>query len=585
MAWMKKLMLGFRCLAVLVALTWLGAGVCRAEVTPDAVHAPELTRVHIDVAREIATVPDGLYAAGYDGWGDLVDPRAVGFLQDVGLRYLRIPVPLDQICGDRPGAPLHLDCTEPRDMGLGFSERIRRTQANGWTPLLVVTIHAAVPQGLPRLVKGESNDANGEAWIHYNLDGTRAAGDIGDQLDAVATEVGRIAQGLAAQGLTGMLWETMYEMGSPMPMVEIHHAVASQIRRADPSARIMGPASWADGDALEHFLRPYLAKYGPDLLDDISVHWYASCDRHVLALPAIDAAHPEATVLTMADREPLTYIMEQAPRYGDWCRQLRQALDDPALNPGGKRIGIVFSEFDADAYSPYGVNPANEDWPRYRRDADCYLNLNYFGGTWYAATLCSMAASGAIDIAFKYNTRQYFGILNNAVGSGQYYRPPLWFAMRLLQTEGGLVPGAVMRTTETSGPADRAMAHLEAGHDAPWVSAFAVGGGEDLRVILVNRSFESRPVALSIAGMDAGAGAWSAGRTLFSEDRVAQFIGPKPGSKVEGDFESAPDDSTGFKSLEQVESLPLVAEDGRLGLSVECPAISVTVLKIRRAGQ
>lgn len=579
MAWMKRTQGFRRYLMGMVLLAGLTAG-CRA-AEPD----PNLTTVRVDTTRAIATVPDGLYAAGYDGWGDLVDASAVGFLNEVGIRYLRLPVPLEQICSEQPGGPLDLDCTEPRDMGLGFADRIRTARANGWTPLLVITIHGTVPQWLPKWVKGESNDSGGEAWTHYNVDGTRAADGLGDQLEAVAAEVGRIAGGLADQGLDGMLWETMYEMGSPMPMVEIHHAVAAQIRQADASAKLMGPASWADGDALNNFLRPYLTKYGADLLDYVSVHWYASCDRHVLGLPTVDTENPESTVITMADREPLTYIMEQAPRYGDWGRQLRGALDDPALNPGGKRIGVVFSEFDADAYSPYLINPINEDWPEYRRDTDCYLNLNYFGGTWYAATLGAMAASGVVDIAFKYNTRQYFGILNNAVSSGEYYRPPLWFAMRLLQGPGGLTPGAVLRATEVSGPTDQAVAHLETEANAPWVSAFALGGGEDLRVILVNRSFETRPVALRIEGLKAGNGAgvesWVAGRYVFSEDRVARFIGRQPGTNGEGDFEAAPDDSANFKSLERVDRLPLALGEAGASLALECPAISITVLKIQ----
>ena len=195
------------------------------------------------------------------------------------------------------------------------------------------------------------------------------------------------------------MWETIYEIGHTMPMPHIHFAAARGIRSSDPSARLIGPATWPGWTVEERFVKPYLTTYGPDLLDFVSVHWYADNEHGLWAAPGWKERKGP---VTMSDSLYLDYLMETAPKYAPWCRSLRALLDDPKLNPQGKRIGVAYSEFDALAASPYMANPPNSDWPVYRADADCYLNTNYFGGVWCASVLCNLAASGCIDMALKF---------------------------------------------------------------------------------------------------------------------------------------------------------------------------------------
>ena len=62
------------------------------------------------------------------------------------------------------------------------------------------------------------------------------------------------------------MWETIYEIGHTMPMPRIHFAAARGIRSSDPSARLIGPATWPGWTVEERFVKPYLTTYGPDLL-------------------------------------------------------------------------------------------------------------------------------------------------------------------------------------------------------------------------------------------------------------------------------------------------------------------------------
>lgn len=522
---------------------------------------PDITRVSVDSSRAAATVPDGLYGVGYDGWGDITSPQAVEHLKAVGVRYCRIDANLGELCGSAAGE-LNLDYTTPRDGGLGFSSRVQRIVQNGWVPIVALSTSFA----LPRWFHGDATDAAGKPWTAYNLDGSPARESLSDQYAALERVTRELTEGLARRGLRGLHWETIYEIGHTMPMAQIHYYAARGIREADAGAKLMGPATWPGWTVSERFYRPFAREYGVDLLDFVTVHWYASNEHGLWDL----GYKPGEDIITMADRAYLECLMETAPRLAQWCRELRVLLCDRELNPTGKRIGIVYTEYDANAQSPYGRNPENPDWPRYRADADCYVNTNWFGGVWCASVLCNLAACEALDISCKFNTRQYYGLIDNAPDGG-FFRQPVWFAWKLLQDVAGLVPGASLLTTEVSGPTDQAEQHLKR-QSTPWVEAYAVKAADGLRLVLINRSLDPQGVQLSLAAAQAGP---RLRRYLYSEERLARFIGPAPGSKTEGAFQGAPDDSANLQVLSPLDEL--VLSDGRAGLT--CPPVSITILR------
>jgi hypothetical protein len=527
------------------------------------------TQVDVDAGRVIATVPAGLYGAGYDGWGDITDPSDVAHLQAIGIRTCRMDVNLRELCGERFG-DWQWEYATPRDLGQGFVSRVKQIIANGWTPILALTTSHA----LPRWFAGDPTDSAGHPWFSSNLDGSPAGDEASSDQWAELTRVTQeIAAGLAARGLTGLTWETIYEIGHTMPMARIHYQAALGIRQADPTARLMGPATWPGWTVEERFVKPYLSTYGPDLLDYVSVHWYADNEHGLWAAPGWQERQGP---VTLGDEVFTTYLMETVPKYAPWCHSLRALLDDPALNPTGKRIGVCYSEFDALATSPYQHNPPNPDWPTYRAASDCYLNTDAFGGVWSSAVLCSLAASGNLDIVCKFTTRSFYGLTENAPGGG-FYRQPIWFAWKLLQQEGGLVPGARMLRSTVQGPLDNAAAHLQ-GTDSPWVSAYAVGPATAPRIILINRSRQAQPTRVSVRGLG-GDAPLQFRRYLYDATRTARFIGPAPGSATEGTFEGVPDDSANLRSLEPTEvfSVPVTAGSASLP-ALSLPPLSLTVL-------
>lgn len=529
-----------------------------------------LTVVRVDASRVVATVPAGLYGAGYDGWGDITNPESVAHLQGIGLTYCRIAVNLQEVCGERLG-DWQWEATSARDMGLGFVSRVKRIRELGWTPILALTTTHA----LPRWFKGDATDAHENPWYRRNLDGSEAAEGQSDQWAELTRVMRGLAAGLAERGLTGLIWESAYESGHTLPMAETHYAVGRGIREADPTAKLMGPATWPGWTVEERFVKPYLSKYGPDLLDYASVHWYADNEHGLWEAPGWKARRRP---VTMADSLFLQYLMETTPKYGRWCQSLRKLLDDPQLNPQGKRIGIAYTEFDALAESPFGRNPENPDWPAYRADADCYLNTNHFGGVWCASTLCHLAASGCADIVCKFNTRQFYGLVDNAPDGG-YLRQPVWFAWKLLRDVAGMKPGAELLAASCSGPCDSAAAHV-GGEDTPWVEAFAVRAGGRITIVLINRSLESQRAEIEVAGSPAWARARSGPRYVFDEHRVARFIGRKPGTTGEGAFEGLPGDAPSEWCLQPLTGQDGWAKEASGRLSVRCPAVSMTVLTL-----
>ena len=527
------------------------------------------TRITTGDGHPTFRVPDGLYSVGYNGWRDITDAEAIRELQDVRVRFCRIDVDLKLLCGDRLG-DFRWNYTTPRDREQGFVARVQQIIANGWTPILALS----TSHSLPAWFKGDPTDAKSTPWTKLNLDGSPAADEKSDQYAQIEQITQAIAAGLAARGLKGLYWETIYEIGHTMPMAEIHYHAARGIRQADPTAKLMGPATWPGWTVEERFVKPYLAKYGPDLLDFVTVHWYADNDHGLWAAPGWKERKGP---ITMGDRLFLQYLMEVTPKYAEWCKSLRALLDDRKLNAPGKRIGVVYTEFDALADSPYQHNPENSDWPKYRADADCYLNTNYFGGVWCASVLCDLAASGACDIACKFNTRDFYGLIENKPDDKGYFRMPVWFAWKLLQDVGQLRPGNSVTACEVTGPKDSAVAH-GGEKDTPWVSAYSVATADGPRLIVINRSLESQTADVEVRVGGPG-GTRQVRRYRFDQSRVAPFIGPKPGSKQEGGFEGVPDDSANERCLQVLDTLPARVTGGTLAIAeLQCPAVSITVL-------
>jgi hypothetical protein len=399
--------------------------------------------------------------------------------------------------------------------------------------------------------------------VRYNRDGSLAQ-EWGDQFEA-ATDIARdVAQHFASLGLTGLHYETIYEMGHDMPLTEIHHSVAQGLREGDPTATIIGPATWPGWTVEERFVKPYLAKYGADLLDAMSVHWYASNDHDLWKLWE---GEPEGWALTMGHERYLSAMLDRTALFGDWTRSLQALLSDPALNPAGKPIGIIFTEIDVNATSYYLRNPVNEDWPTYRADRDCWLNTNYFGGVWWASVLGHIASVGVAADAAKFLTRNYYGLAEMAPDD-RAYRYPVWFALKLLGEQGGLQAGRQMLTASVAG--------------ATSLEAFATGGPDDLRVILINKAFAPQTADISIGGLSPGQ--WQATCYLFDRTRVAQFLGRKPGEQADGAFEGAPsDDSLSARCLQPLPPLPCTPGGDRQQIAgVPCPPLSLTVLHFAR---
>lgn len=520
-------------------------------------------RVTVDVTKSIGTI-GRLYGVGYNGWGDVTNAGMVRAFKDLDVHYCRMDVNLRELCGDKIG-DYRWDYALPCDLGTGFTDRVRRIIANGWTPLPAFSYHGAW-NALPRWFHGEPNDANGRGWVHYNLDGSSAPHGFGDQV-AAATRIARdVVAHLAAAGMKGLTWETLYEMNPDMPLVEIHHAVASGVRQADPTARIVGPATWPGWSVEERFVKPYLAKHGADLLDTVSVHWYGSNDHDFWKL---HAGEKEGWVLSMAHGAYLDFLMDRTRLFGDWTRSLAALLRDPKLNPSGKRIGILYSEIDVNATSYHLKNPENPDWPKYRADTDCWHNANYWGGVWWASTLCRIAAAGSGADAMKYNTRNYYGLADMAP-KDRAYRYPVWFAMKLLRDQGGLTAGRRMLAVSAApGP-------------SPMVEAYATGGQNDTRVILINKSTQAWHSDAVVKGLKPGA--WGVSRYLFDRTRVAQFRGRKPGDPGDGTFEGYPDDDgRSARCLRPISKGAARADKSGLRLGAfALPPTSFVVVVVRR---
>lgn len=517
----------------------------------------------VDVSKSTGVAPE-IYGVGYNGWGDITYPQAIKHLKGVGVKFCRMEVNLKELCGDRLG-DYRWEYTTPADIGVGFISRIRQIRKNGWTPILaLMTSHA-----LPKWFHGDPTDSQRNPWFKYNLDGSTASDGMGNQYEEVTRITHDLAAKLTEVGLRGQYWETIYELGHTMPLPDIHYYAAKGIKSADPSAKVMGPATWPGWTVEEKFVRPYLAKYGSDLLDFVSVHWYGSNEHELWDM----GYKPDSDFITMADRKYLDYLMSMTTKYPKWCLTLRALLDDRKVNPSGKRIGIVFTEFDANAQSPYQHNPVNADWPKYRADADCYINTNYWGGVWCASVLCNLASTGHPDIVCKFNTRNYYGLIENDSAKG-YYRQPVWFAWKLLRDAARLLPRERMvQVVGTQSPEARV------GHP---VEVYAVGRPGDLRLIVLNKTFDEQSVRINLRGLPIETNKTI--QYLFDRSTTAPFIGRKSDSKQEGAFQGAPDDSINLKALKPVREIQLRREQGKSTIELTCPPVSMMVLTCSAPG-
>jgi len=501
----------------------------------------ERSTVSIDLSDTTYTITDRMFGVGYDGWGDIINQSALTYLKEAGVRDVRVVTQFSLICGDVPGE-YNMEYMKPygQDQGLGYISRLKKIIEEGWQPIV------AFSQGnicMPVFFHGELNDSangGGKGWWHYDSDGTRRDGN-GDQLLAMQGIARDIAANLKEAGLGGLYYETIYEAdGIEHNLPDIHYYTAKGIREGDPDAKIIGPATWPGYSVEEKFLHPYFKKYqaqGAELLDYVSVHWYAGNSfwwREEM----------QTGLMTMATPQLLKIAMETAPMYARTVRSARAVLDqylnDPEINPSGKKIGVAYTEYDVNPYSPFLANAPNTNYPDYSAESDPYVNTNFFGGVWLASVMTDTFTNSPIDIMMKFLTRHYYGIINNIGGStDDFYRQPVWYAIKLLRDGAGMREGAVMVGASVAGPMDDAVADLpDFKENSPWIQAAAVKNGRQTSIIIINRSASALPVDLDIAG----AGDVKMIRYVYCEGTNARFIGGSMGPGYsEGDFEGLDD--------------------------------------------
>ena len=520
------------------------------------VYANNNIEINVDMSVKVSVVPD-LYNVGYDGWGDIINPKAVSFLNDVGIKYCRIVMELDELCGNKYGE-YNWQYVTAKDRDLGFIDRIKQIKSNGWEPVIVFSYHGGENR-IPKWFHGENNDNNEKSWTRYNVDGSLEVNGIGNQLKIASDIAKDIVEKISSEGFEGLHWETIYEMGTEMPIVDIHYNIAKGIRESDLNAKIIGPATWPGWSVEEKFVKPFFEKYDADLLDYVSVHWYGT-NEHELWDMGFD---PNKDFIKMSDRKYLDYLMSMTNKYADWSINLRNLLDDPKLNHKKKKIGIMFTEFDAVAQSPYMRNPENPKWPNYSIESDCYVNTNFFGSIWCMSVLTNMAKNGKADAMFKFNTRNYYGIVDNA-GDDDFLRLPIWFAWKLLQDKAKVIKGAeILKTGDKNAPET--------------LEITAVKSEKKLNLIIINKSFKDENAGIHIYNGNFE----KTTRYLFDEDRTASFIGRKSGTNEEGKFEQFPNDDKNLLCLEPMEIIKIEQNKNNISLdNVGFPAMSITVMSM-----
>ena len=165
-------------------------------------------------------------------------------------------------------------------------------------------------------------------------------------------------------------------------------------------------------------------------------------------------------------------------------------------------------------------SPANAKHPDYDPAADCYVNTNVFGGVWTASALCHLAKSPC-DIAMKFNTRQYYGIVDHSPIDRSYMRVPVWYALRMLSEVAGVNPGARLCQADVNGSLDEAAAHV-AGVDTPWTECTAVGDAGRFSLVVINRGMVEETSQIVVANLVDGDRLVT--RYLFDASRCQRFI-------------------------------------------------------------
>ena len=102
----------------------------------------------------------------------------------------------------------------------------------------------------------------------------------------------------------------------------------------------------------------------------------------------------------------------------------------------------------------------------------------------------------------KFNTRQYYGIIDHSPGDESYMRVPVWYALRMLSELAGVRPGARLCATTVTGPLDEAAAHV-VGVDSPWIECTATGGTDGFSLVVINRGMAEETADIAISGLSA----------------------------------------------------------------------------------
>ena len=505
------------------------------------------SKITIDLNAKGVKVSQGIYAAGYDGWGDITNEKSLTALKEVRLKYLRIVVDLSLAAGNTAGGPVDITCKAQKDGDLNLVQRIKHAQNNGFTPIIVFSTNHALPSYFHPSQDKISN------WFQYDTDGTKATNHIGNQIDEYARIAGEVARQLMNEGLSGLIWESIYEIGygyAPFGMtpVAIHYETAKAIKGIDPASKHIGPATWT-GWAVEKFVDDYFRVYGKDgaeYLDYVSFHQYGG--NYVIKNTDLWDGNKQVISMVLSDDHTqnglpiknltILRILSSVPKAAaDSTKALHEKLKAMSSQYGfTKKIGVAVTEYDVNNYSNYMKNPSNPNYPAYDPASDTNINTNFFGGVNTAYMIAACALSEA-DMLIKFNTRQYYGIVDHDYDNGsQYYRTPLWHSLKLLQEKLGLTGDAEIMDVSVEGPIDTV-----SGYEQPWIFSCAVRKDGKTSILVINRSDIPLNTKLNLKNIKTGT---TFNRYIYSDKTTAAFIGNRRpnGNEYDGIFEGGIND-------------------------------------------
>lgn len=506
-----------------------------------------LTEIAIDFNRAGVNVSPGIYAAGYDGWGDITNEKSLTALKEIRLKYLRIVVDLNLAAGRTAGGSVDITCKAQKDGDLNLVQRIIHAQNNGFTPIIVFSTNHSLPSYFHPAQDKISN------WFQYDTDGKKASNHIGNQIDEYARIAGEVARQLGNEGISGLIWESIYEIGygyAPFGMTPgaIHYETAKAIKMMDPSSKHIGPATWT-GWAVEKFVDDYFRVYGKEgaeYLDYVSFHQYGG--NYVIKNTELWDGNKQLISMVLSDSHSqnglpiknlsILKILSSVPKAAaDSTKALHEKLKTMGEQYGfTKKIGVAVTEYDVNNYSNYMKNPSNLNYPEYEPASDTNINTNYFGGVNTAYMIAACALSEA-DILMKFNTRQYYGIVDHDYANGgQYYRTPLWHSLKLLQEKLGLTGDAKIIDVNVDGPVDTL-----SGYEQPWIFSCAVKKDGKTNILIINRSDIPLNAKINLKNVKTGT---TFNRYIYSDKTTAAFIGNRRpyGNEYDGIFEGGIDD-------------------------------------------